>query len=144
MNNMYILANESKIKVHFFDFLDPIKGIYFVGVDMPPVIGLDKSLKTNRPLLRSIMAEELGHHFTTVGECVPRKFYNYSNRLHISKVEFKALRWAANYLIDDNALKIVLHDGINTHCELAEHFCVSNEIMDMKLRLMSNSSYINH
>jgi hypothetical protein len=138
MNNMFILANESKIKIHFFDFLAPIKGIYFVGVDMPPVIGLDKSLKENKTLLRSIMAEELGHHFTTIGDCIPRKFYNHSNRLYVSKIEYKALRWAANYLIDDNDLKIAIQNGIHTPCELAEFFCVTNELINIKLNLISS------
>ena len=96
---MYEIAQQEDIIVEFFNFAQPLEGIYIVNSDLPIVIGLNSSLKNNTPLLRSVMAEELGHHFTSVGSCVPQQFYNYNYRCRINKCEYKALKWAALYLI---------------------------------------------
>lgn len=61
-----------------------------------------------------MLAEELGHHFTSAGFGIPKQFYNYSERLVITGIEYKALRWAANYLIPENDLLDALRDCIET------------------------------
>jgi Zn-dependent peptidase ImmA (M78 family) len=132
---MFQLAEDEKIIVEFYSFVSPVKGIYYVEEHEPPVIGLDKSLKSDTSMLRCILAEELGHHFTTVGCCIPREFYNYSDRLHISKVEFKAMRWAAEYLVPENDLLDVIGSGLYEPWELAEHFIITEEFANFRLRL---------
>lgn len=64
---MLQLAEDEAIAVEFFNFISPIRGIYFTEQCLPPIIGLDNSLPHDTSLLRCILAEELGHHFTTVG-----------------------------------------------------------------------------
>jgi hypothetical protein len=98
MEGMITLAESEHIKIDYYSFNDPLKGIYFVKQSLPPVIGLDYSLQNDLPLLRSVLAEELGHHFTNVGNCIPRQFF--SARQHIDKAEYKALRWAANWIVN--------------------------------------------
>jgi Zn-dependent peptidase ImmA (M78 family) len=141
MEGMLDLAEREHIKIDYYSFENPLKGIYYVEEGMPPVIGLDYSLKNNLPLLRSVMAEELGHHFTSVGNCIPREFYNYSARQYINKAEYKALRWAANYLIPDSLLLDAFHDCIDTAAELAEHFMVTPEIVNLRLKLFAKPVY---
>ena len=142
MDDLYSLAETEKIKVDFFDFGNTnIKGIYYVDDNMPPTIGLDVSLKNNTPLFRSVFAEELGHHFTSAGFGIPRQFYNYSERLVIDRIEYKALRWAANYLIPENDLLDALRDCIETQSELAEHFRVVPEIIKIRLKLFEKNLY---
>lgn len=133
MDNMLDLAIKSGIEVNYHCFRYPIQGVYFVGQYMPPVIGLHYELKHDSCLLRSVMAEELGHHYTTVGECIPRKFYNYSNRLIISKVEYKALCWGANYLIKNDDLQFAKKEGLQTVSEFAEYFNITTELMRVRL-----------
>lgn len=135
MERMLALAEEQGIIVKYHDFADPIKGIYWAESDMPPVIGLNKGLRSNTPLLRCVMAEELGHHFTTVGHCVPREFYHHSMRTRIHKAEYKALRWAAKYLIPLDKLEGAWIDGLANVGELAEHFNVIEHMMLFRIRL---------
>ena len=142
MDDLYSLAETENIKVDFFDFGNTnIKGIYYVDDNMPPTIGLDVSLKNNTPLFRSVFAEELGHHFTSAGFGIPKQFYNYSERLVIDRIEYKALRWAANYLIPENDLLDALRDCIETQGELAEHFRVVPEIIKIRLKLFEKNLY---
>jgi len=141
MEGMITLAESEHIKIDYYSFNDPLKGIYFVEQGLPPVIGLDYSLQNDLPLLRSVLAEELGHHFTSVGNCIPRQFYNYSARQHIDKAEYKALRWAANYLITDDALLNAFQNCIDTVSELAEHFMVTPEMINLRLKLFGKPIY---
>ena len=134
MEKMLDLAHKENIIVEKFDFAPPLRGIYMCQPDSRPIIGLDVKLNSVVEE-RSIMAEELGHHFTSVGYCVNRQFYNYSTRLRINKIEYKALRWAANYLISDNALRDAFKQGLRRKNELAEYFRVVPSIMHIKLKL---------
>lgn len=141
MEGMLTIAERERIKVDYFAFHEPLKGIYYVEQNMPPVIGLDHSLHDDIPLLRSVMAEELGHHFTSVGNCIPKEFYNYTARQHIDKTEYKALRWAANYLISDDALLDAFRDGLDGISTLAEYFMVTPEIVKLRLKLFEKPVY---
>jgi len=135
MEQMLAIADQQNIVVEYFDFSPPLERIYLEEKAMPPAIGLNCSLHDDIPLLRSVMAEELGHHFTTVGMHTPREYYNYTDRLRIDRCEHKALQWAANYLIPDQQLRTAFHEGIDTVSTLAEHFLVTPEIVRFKLRL---------
>lgn len=132
---MLQLAEDEEIEVELFDFNPPVRGIYYVGENTPPIIGLDSSLIHDSPLLRCVLAEELGHHFTTAGCFMPRQFFNHSDRLHISKIEFKAMRWAVNYLMPEDDLLDAIGSGLYEPWELAEHFNVVEEFAKFRLRL---------
>jgi len=141
MEGMLTIAEKEHIKIDYFAFHEPLKGIYYVEQNMPPVIGLSHSLHDDIPLLRSVMAEELGHHFTSVGNCIPKEFYNYTARQHIDKAEYKALRWAANYLISDDDLLDAFRDGLDGISTLAEYFMVTPEIINLRLKLFEKPVY---
>lgn len=132
---MLQLAEDEGIEVEQFDFIPPIRGIYYVGEDAPPIIGLDNSLMSDFTSLRCVLAEELGHHFTTAGCFMPRQFFNHGDRLHISKIEFKAMKWAVNYLIPEDELLDAIGSGLYEPWELAEHFNVTEEFAKFRLKL---------
>lgn len=136
MEKMLQLAYDNKIIVEEFYLNPPLMGIYICQKKRPPLIGLNTTIETIAQK-RSIMAEELGHHFTSVGNCLPCQFYHYAARLSISKAEYKALRWAANYLIPEDNLLDALKEGIDTPSELAEHFMVTAELISLRLKLFS-------
>jgi Domain of unknown function (DUF955). len=141
MEKMLELAYKEGIDVEEFDFPPPLRGIYICQLDANAMaIGLDKNLDTIAEK-RSIMAEELGHHFTTVGQCISREFYNYSNRLQIDKAEYVALRWAANYLISDDDLLDALQEGLDDISSLAERFTVTPDIIKLRLKLFGKPVY---
>jgi Zn-dependent peptidase ImmA (M78 family) len=82
-----------------------------------------------------VLAEEIGHHFTSAGERTPKKHHSMQDRLSIDKCEYKALRRAANYLIPEHDLIDVISEGLCEIWELAEHFDVTEELMRFRLRL---------
>ena len=53
------------------------------------VIVIDYTLKYNKIKLTEVLAEELGHHFTTVGDI--SNINTYQDMLKHNKVEYKAL-----------------------------------------------------
>ncbi len=118
----------------------PLRGIYICQPNKAPTIGLASSLDSIAER-RSIMAEELGHHFTTGSYCLCREFYNYSVRQNIDKVEYKALRWAANYLISDDELLDAFYEGIDDARSLAERFSVMPEIIRLRIKLFEKPVY---
>lgn len=56
-------------------------GIYFKVPDLPPVIIVEKSIVNDRCKYLSILAEELGHHFTSLGNLTIES-KNYSEKTY--------------------------------------------------------------
>lgn len=136
MIKMYEICERESIKVHITNKLgNGVDGIYLDVPGMPKIIGLNKQIMSNTPYARCVFAEELGHHYTTVGECVPKEYYCYADRIAIYKAEYKALRWAANYLIPEHSLLDALRDNICEVWELAEHFNVTEDMVKLRVKL---------
>lgn len=133
---MIMLAEQECIIVEQFPLKNPLMGIYLQEPGKTPIIGLSTLIKDNAER-RCIMAEELGHHFTSAGICIPgkREFYCYMERSEISRMEYKALQWAANYLMPDHDLLDVIKSGLYEKWELADHFNVTEEFALFRLRL---------
>jgi Zn-dependent peptidase ImmA (M78 family) len=129
------IANKENIIVEYTKLKYSIRGFYCKEPGCLPVIGLDDSLYSDHRLHRCVMAEELGHHFTSVGELIAKKHYSLQDRLSIDKIEYKALRWAANYLIPENDLLDAIKEGLYENWELAEHFDVTDTFMGFRMRL---------
>lgn len=133
--DMFALADSEGITVDFIDFAPPINGLYYADTGLPPAIGIASRIENNQALLRCVLAEELGHHFTSVGNHLPKECYNNSDRLRVSKIEYKAMKWAAQYLIPLDKLYSCFHEGIVTIWELAEYFTVTEDMVRFRLRL---------
>ncbi|MBC7340865.1 MAG: ImmA/IrrE family metallo-endopeptidase [Clostridia bacterium] len=129
------LADAYGIKVEYWDFQPPLEAVYWFSPGLPPVIGLANSLFENRRYFRCVLAEELGHHFTTVGEAVPKMFYRYGDRLDISKAEHRAMVWAAKYLMPADRLLGALSFGIVEQWELADYFEVTEDMVRFRMGL---------
>jgi Zn-dependent peptidase ImmA (M78 family) len=129
------LANELGIDVEFWDFEPPLDAVYWSIPGMPPVIGIAEHLLNKPRLLNCIMAEELGHHYTTTGDALPKTHFHYANKLKISRAEYRALRWAAQYLIPLEKLDECNFNRIFTVWDLADYFDVTEEFMTFRLGL---------
>lgn len=132
---MLKIAYREGIIIEYWDFTPPLEGIYVCIPNMPPIIGISNKLFECSPQFRCVLAEELGHHFTTVGNNLPKQFYHYRDRLTVSKAEYRALRWAAEYLIPVDKLNLALRNGITCVWELTEYFNVTSEMMEFRLGL---------
>jgi Zn-dependent peptidase ImmA (M78 family) len=132
---MMHVAKRENINIRWWNFAPPILGLYWAPHNRQPVIGLDNSLRNQQRLLRCVMAEELGHHFTSSAECKENACFNYENRLDVSMIEFKALAWAARYLVPLNQLYKTVRLGITDPPEIANIFDITEEMVYFRLIL---------
>ncbi|MCX0376159.1 ImmA/IrrE family metallo-endopeptidase [Clostridium perfringens] len=133
LSDIYSLIEDENIELEEVYFKSSnIEGIYFKVSGMNPIIGIHKKLLTDTRKYISVLAEELGHHFTSSGnlasECI-----TYSDKINRSKQEKKARIWAANYLISDEEIIGALLHLSGTLNGLALHFNVTEEIIKYKL-----------
>lgn len=108
------------------------KGIYIDVPGLSPAIGISKSISNNRCQYLSVLSEELGHHFTSVGNLTIRS-KNYSEMLEKNKNENRAKTWAANFLISDEDFVQALCNCISTKCDLCDYFNMTDELLQYKI-----------
>lgn len=130
------LAEESGIIVEYWDFQSPLEAVYWAEPEMSPIIGLSKGLINNKTHLRTVLAEEIGHHFTSVRNNLPVTYYHYRDRLEVCREEYRALKWAADYLLPTGEFYAAVRKGINKAWMLAEYFEVDEELVRFKSKTM--------
>ncbi len=134
--DMFKIAFNAGIRIEYWDFSPPLEGIYLAIPNLPPVIGISNRLCECGPNFRCVLAEELGHHFCTVGNTLPQQFYHYRNRLCVSQSEYRALKWAAEYLMPEDELGEAFHSGCIEAWSIAEWFNVTEEMVRFRLNLL--------
>lgn len=133
---LFQLAEREGIIIEWWNFVPPLEAVYWAVPGMPPVIGLANSLDyAPRVYIRCVLAEELGHHFTTVGNRIPRTYFHYRDRMEVSRAEHLALRWAALWLMPLDKLVRAFREGIFDAWELAEYFDVTEDMVRFRLNL---------
>jgi hypothetical protein len=95
---------------------------------------LDAALKDDLRLLVCILAEELGHHFTSIG----RSFYKAANcpfwKLNHIKTEMRALKWSAFHLMPEEKLRYAItREKLRQIYEFEEYFFVTEELARFRL-----------
>ncbi|MFU2418129.1 ImmA/IrrE family metallo-endopeptidase [Peptacetobacter sp. AB800] len=126
-------------------FVDEIPGIFaealYISRDGIRMILLDNILKSNNIRMTEVLAEELGHYFTSMGNNIKPK--NYFDKISIDKCEAKALRWACNFLVPKNELIDELRKRPSTIDELADGLSVSKDILMQGIYYLSlNHDYL--
>jgi len=130
MKRLYQLAENENIKVVEEYLPGEIKGFYF-RKNKTQLICLEKRL--NHINKRIVFAEELGHHFTS-----------YIDTLELSrtgckitgKVEYIARKWAAEFLIPDEAFKDVIKKSKYLSLYyISEELNVTEELLKLRLEL---------
>ena len=86
------------------------------------VIGVNKNIETNVEKC-CILAEEIGHHYTTVGNILDQ------SKLDNRKQERRARVWAHERLIPLARFVQAHRDGIRNHHELAEYLGVTEQFL---------------
>ncbi len=106
------------------------KGLYCDGY-----VWLNKSLSTDEKLC--ILAEELGHHFTSNGDILDLQ--NKNNKIQ----ENRARVWSYNELLKVEEIKDVLKKNkCRNMFELAEELCVSEEFLKETLEYYINNKSV--
>jgi len=138
-NKLLKLVESEGIIIRWWKLMPSFLGLYYRRQGVPPFIALDYSLEQNPRLMRCVLAEELGHHFTSRdGIHLVRNRNDVLKRILISMTEFRALEWAANYLIPENDLDDAMSSAghINFIKNLAEQFNVTEKMMLFRLELL--------
>lgn len=135
MQRLLEIATAESITIEYRALPKGLNGFYIWEAGFPPYIALSYSLASNYRLHRCVFAEELGHHFTSVGQRFSQKHHSLQDRITIDKVEYKAIRWAANHLVPEDGLLDAIRDGLCELWELAEEFDVTEEMMRFRMRL---------
>lgn len=137
LDMLYNLANKHNIQIHFFDLtITGCLGLNIEKENMPSMIFLDNSLKKDKNKHIEVLAEELGHFFTSVGISVGN-IKTYSDKLELNRVENKADKWATNFLITDEEIINLINKNITDINEMAEVLSVPYEIVLKKLKNLS-------
>lgn len=90
-------------------------------------IAISKRLKTNKEKY-CVLAEELGHHYLTVGDITNQKEIN--NR----KQEYKARRWAYEKLVGIVSIINAFEKGIRTKYDLSEYLNITEQFLDEAIK----------
>ncbi len=133
LKKIFNIIEKENIILEDIEFVyDASKGIYFKVPNLPPTIGIHKSILSYSYLYTSVIAEELGHHFTTYGDLTCYET-NYLDNVIKNKKESIAKFWAADFLISDDEFEQALHNSISTIEDMCEYFNVTKEILDYKI-----------
>jgi len=136
MKRLLDIANEENIYVEYSKNLPSnFLGLY-IAKDVKIVL-LNSIITSDYKLHRCILAEELGHHFTSVGKSI----YPAANfpfwQSYQSKQELKALKWSANQLIPFSTLKKAIHNqSMRDIYDLSEYLNVTPELLTFRLKLL--------
>ena len=85
---------------------------------------------------RCVLAEEIGHYFTTTTNVLPEKITNAQTKQEIMAAENQALQWAALYLIPTASLLFALNYGLTEIAQLAKWFNVTEDMLIFRLKLL--------
>lgn len=124
---LFQLCEDEGISVSYRDLESEYGGLYLMSKGfVRPRIVLDRSLTVNERLLRCVLAEELGHHFTGAGNCIVAA--NHAQRVWIDRMEYLAIKWAVDFLVPVKDL--VPEIGRRSLHELADLFYVTREFVE--------------
>lgn len=134
---LFELAKKEGIKIVWWEDLPyPLEG-YFIQYDQgyPPAIYLGRHLASDIPRLRTHLAHELGHFYTTSGDTTPKQYLSVIAETKVSRAEYLANRWAAFHLMPWDEVNQALREGLIEKWELAERFRVLEELVVLRMRL---------
>lgn len=129
-----IIAEEC-INLEYFDLVSA-HGFY-IYLEECIVIGISNAIVNDGKLFRTVLAEEVGHHFTIISNKQPVEYLTYSDRLALDKSESAALRWAADFLIPTSDLiKFISERKLINLKDIEDHFKVMDYLLLIKFRMV--------
>ena len=136
------ILKKCRIIKEFATLPESILGYYYCDTNYY-VILINESIKRDARLYRCVLAEEIGHYRTTIGDITPRKYMCYKDRLTIDKKEQSALKWATDFMIPTQMLLDFLKEHKQpTIIELSDYFNVTEDFLMRKLEFMSKQNSV--
>ncbi|MDT8717633.1 hypothetical protein IAI10_13250 [Clostridium sp. 19966] len=138
LNNLFKIAEDNEIAIEYVKLQKNIYGIYYKEPDLIPAIGINKKIMNDKKLLTCVLAEELGHHFTTIGD-LTAEYYCYNDRVLIDKAELLALKWAAHALLTPAEIVHAFHNNNNT-AECADVLGITEDFLKRSIEIFKNEN----
>lgn len=133
---LFDLIEKEKIVIEYVDFSPTIQGIYYKADGCLPIIGINENIVSNKKLFTCVLAEELGHHFTSIGDSTAES-YSIAGRISLNKTELAALKWATEFLLPLEEIKRLVKKGVTNIDDLADLLNVTNEFLIERFRFIS-------
>jgi hypothetical protein len=108
-----------------------IKGLYFSDNNLPPVIALNKQCIEGMSEELCIMAEEIGHHFTSAGDLLS----NSIDKAIIVKQEQIARKWAVKRIASLTDIINAYENGAQSLYEMAEYMDITEDFLCRAIEL---------
>lgn len=121
------LMREAPASVHYAELPEPLKG-YYIETRKRKLILLDKHRIHSRAERTCILAEEIGHHYTTAGNITDQT--SIANR----KQELRAHTWAFEKLVPLREIVNAHKNGIRSRHEFAEHLQITEDFLDRAVK----------
>lgn len=118
-------AIQNKIVIKYVVFPKTIKALYYEEKNLPPVIAINKNCKMGPSEEACIIAEELGHHYTSCGDLLSNK----TDKTIIRKQEEQARRWAVKRIASLKDFIGAFETGCRSKEELADHLNITEEFL---------------
>lgn len=139
---LFDLIEKENIIVEYVDFSPTIQGIYYKADGCTPIIGINENITSNTKLFTCVLAEELGHHFTSIGDS-SAEYYSLVDKINLNRTELAALKWATEYLLSLDEIVNAVKSGIENTEELSDFFGVTEEFLLERFKFISKKqSYI--
>ncbi|MBS7528555.1 ImmA/IrrE family metallo-endopeptidase [Fusibacter paucivorans] len=135
MNKLTQLIDKLGVEVITNPLPTRLNGLYFADTYNNYII-INRNVKSESKL-REVLSHELGHYFTSILTNTASHYSDYLVKLNVHRNEFRAVRWACNYLMPDMDVIGAIIDGHVTLDALCNHFNVSKELLTMKFYFMS-------
>lgn len=128
----------------FIEYLDLVYAHgFYLYLEECTVIGISNAVTQDEKLFRTVLAEEIGHHFTVTSNKQPVQYLTYRDRLSLDKSESAALRWAADFLIPDNLLfKYLGARSLMNFAEMCDFFLVTDYLLLQKFTALSRKKAV--
>lgn len=134
LEKLYQYCADRGIVIENHSIHSSLSGLFLKIDDCPPVIILNPELESDRDKLIEVLAEEIGHYETTSGNFT-RKLSRYSDKIELTKVEEKAVRWACDFLVSDEDVLDYLSQSIEPY-EICQMLDIPSFILDKKIYFM--------
>lgn len=139
MDRLWHIVEKEHIKVIYKEMShipERLHGLYLYDKRFGPLIILGKHLLTNYRLHKCVLAEEIGHLYTSPRTNILTAYTSANLKALMSQDERKALEYATNLLMPNGEFNRAVSEGCQSVYDLAERFDVTEWLVYRKLEIL--------
>ncbi len=135
---LFKLLNKENIQLQHQKLEKSLLGCYYSKNNKHLII-INSLILHDKKLYNTILLEELGHYFTSIGDSILQTHNSYRDNLKHLKSENTALKWAVNFFIPTSELLAYFDSNYNNISiqELSNYFEVTEDFINAKFYYMS-------